>query len=42
LGELRVKKIDLGDEEQKKFFEAALAWDLEIDGKIWADGKNFK
>jgi len=36
------KKIDLADEEQKKFFEAALAWDLEIDGKAWADGKNFK
>ncbi|KZV90990.1 eEF1-gamma domain-containing protein [Exidia glandulosa HHB12029] len=28
--------------EEKKFFEAALAWDLEIDGKKWADGKNFK
>jgi elongation factor 1-gamma len=34
------KKIDFADEEQKKFFEAALAWDLEIDGKAWADGKN--
>ena len=27
------------NEEDKKFFEAALAWDLEIDGKKWADGK---
>ena len=34
-------KLDLkGNEEDKKFFEAALAWDLEIDGKKWADGKN--
>ena len=34
-------KLDLkGKEEDKKFFEAALAWDLEIDGKKWADGKN--
>lgn len=24
----------------KDFFEAALAWDLEIDGKKWKDGKN--
>jgi len=36
-------KLDLkGNEDHKKFFEAALAWDLEIDGKKWADGKNFK
>jgi len=36
-------KLDLkGNEEDKKFFEAALAWDLEIGGKKWADGKNFK
>ena len=33
-------KIDLGKAEDKKYFEAALAWDLEIDGKKWADGKN--
>lgn len=34
-------KLDLkGNEGDKKFFEAALAWDLEIDGKKWADGKN--
>ncbi|KAF9238656.1 hypothetical protein BU15DRAFT_75102 [Melanogaster broomeanus] len=36
------KKLDLESEEDKKFFEAALAWDLEIDGKAWKDGKNFK
>ena len=29
-----------GNEDNKKYFEAALAWDLEIDGKKWADGKN--
>ena len=34
------KKIDLENPEDKKFFEAALAWDLEIDGKSWKDGKN--
>ena len=33
-------KIDLSNEADKAFFEAALAWDLEIDGKKWADGKN--
>ena len=33
-------KLDIhGDEEDKKFFEAALAWDLSVDGKAWADGK---
>ncbi|EIW76579.1 elongation factor 1-gamma [Coniophora puteana RWD-64-598 SS2] len=36
------KKLDLSNEEDKKFFEAALAWDLEVDGKAWKDGKNFK
>ncbi|TFK36130.1 elongation factor 1-gamma [Crucibulum laeve] len=35
-------KLDLANEKDKAFFEAALAWDLEIDGKKWADGKNFK
>ncbi|KIY71375.1 elongation factor 1-gamma [Cylindrobasidium torrendii FP15055 ss-10] len=35
-------KLDLSNEDDKKFFEAALAWDLQIDGKAWADGKNFK
>ena len=34
------KPLNLEDAEDKKFFEAALAWDLEIDGKAWADGKN--
>lgn len=34
-------KLDIyGNEEDKKFFEAALAWDLSVDGKAWADGKN--
>ncbi|KAF7420925.1 hypothetical protein PC9H_011444 [Pleurotus ostreatus] len=36
------KKLDLDNADDKAFFEAALAWDLEIDGKKWADGKNFK
>ncbi|KAF8626684.1 hypothetical protein AX15_004768 [Amanita polypyramis BW_CC] len=35
-------KIDAANEADKAFFEAALAWDLELDGKKWADGKNFK
>jgi elongation factor 1-gamma len=35
-------KLDLEDPSHKTFFEAALAWDLEIDGKKWVDGKNFK
>lgn len=34
------KKLDLDNEGDKKFFESALAWDLEIDGKSWKDGKN--
>ncbi|KAJ3563530.1 hypothetical protein NP233_g8884 [Leucocoprinus birnbaumii] len=34
------KKLDLSNEADKAFFEAALAWDLEIDGKKWVDGKN--
>lgn len=35
------KKLDVhGNDEDKKFFEAALAWDLSVDGKAWADGKN--
>ncbi|KAG9117711.1 hypothetical protein FRC07_007322, partial [Ceratobasidium sp. 392] len=36
------KKIDLENADDKAFFEGALAWDLEVDGKKWADGKNFK
>jgi len=35
-------KLNLDNEADKAFFEAALAWDLEIDGKAWVDGKNFK
>jgi elongation factor 1-gamma len=34
--------LDIKDEAQKQFFEAALAWDLEIDGKKWVDGKNVR
>jgi len=30
------------DGPEKEFFEGALAWDLEVNGKKWADGKNFK
>lgn len=33
-------KLDLEDPAQKAFFEGALAWDLEVDGKKWVDGKN--
>ncbi|TDL26848.1 elongation factor 1-gamma [Rickenella mellea] len=36
------KRLDLANADDKKFFEAALAWDLEIGDKKWADGKNFK
>jgi elongation factor 1-gamma len=34
------KKLDMGNAGDKTFFEGALAWDLEVDGKKWADGKN--
>lgn len=35
------KKLDIsGSDEDRNFFEAALAWDMSIDGKTWADGKN--
>lgn len=35
------RKLDVkGSEEDKKLFEAALAWDLELNGKKWVDGKN--
>jgi len=34
------KKLDLANDSDKKFFEDALAWDLELNGKKWADGKN--
>lgn len=34
-------KLDVkSNAEDKAFFEAALAWDLEINGKKWVDGKN--
>jgi len=36
------KRLDVANADDKGFFEAALAWDLEIGGKKWADGKNFK
>lgn len=35
------EKLDIAG-TGKEFFEAALAWDLAIDGKKWADGKAFK
>ena len=35
------KRLDIyGNEEDKKYFEAALAWDLSLDSKAWADDKN--
>jgi elongation factor 1-gamma len=34
------ERIDLNNPEQKAYFEAALAWDLEVNGKKWVDGKN--
>jgi elongation factor 1-gamma len=34
-------KLDVKDNaDDKAFFEAALAWDLEVNGKKWNDGKN--
>ena len=34
-------KLDVKDNaEDKTFFEGALAWDLEVGGKKWNDGKN--
>ncbi|OJA13925.1 hypothetical protein AZE42_01333 [Rhizopogon vesiculosus] len=37
------KKLDVFEnQEDKAFFEGALAWDLEVSGKKWADGKSFK
>ena len=33
------KKLDLTNPEDKAYFEAALAWDLELNGKKWVDGK---
>jgi elongation factor 1-gamma len=34
------KKLDLTNDTDREFFEAALAWELELDGKKWADGKS--
>lgn len=34
------KRLDINNADDKTFFEAALAWDLEINGKKWVDGKN--
>ena len=34
------KKLDLANDSDKKFFEEVLAWDLELDGKKWADEKD--
>lgn len=34
------KKLDLENADDKAFFEAANAWDLDIAGKKWVDGKN--
>jgi len=36
------ERIDLDNADQKTFFEAALAWDLEISGKKWVNGKNLR
>ena len=36
------ERIDLGNADQKAFFEAALAWDLEVGDKKWVDGKNVR
>ncbi|GLB44431.1 putative elongation factor 1-gamma [Lyophyllum shimeji] len=36
------RKLDLEREEDRAFFEGALAWDLEVEGKKWVDGKLFK
>jgi elongation factor 1-gamma len=34
--------LDISKDEDKAFFEGACAWELTVDGKEWADGKNFK
>ncbi|GJJ14037.1 hypothetical protein Clacol_008294 [Clathrus columnatus] len=37
------RRIDpFNNASDKEFFEAALAWDLSVGGKTWADGKVFK
>ncbi|EJT47507.1 hypothetical protein A1Q1_03619 [Trichosporon asahii var. asahii CBS 2479] len=35
-------RMDLDKPEDKEFFEGAMAWDLKVGDKEWADGKNFK
>ena len=36
-------KLDVKDNaDDKAFFEGALAWDLEVNGKKWSDGKNVR
>ncbi|KAG8791290.1 hypothetical protein FRC12_009661 [Ceratobasidium sp. 428] len=37
---LDYKKSDLKNFEEEAFFEGELAWDLEVNGKKWASGKN--
>jgi len=34
------KKLDLSNDGDKKYFEDSLSWELEVDDKKWADGKN--
>ncbi|EIN05161.1 EF1G-domain-containing protein [Punctularia strigosozonata HHB-11173 SS5] len=41
-GALVCRGKDVKPVVEKAFFEGALAWDLEVDGKAWVDGKNFK
>ena len=36
------KELKLDNADDKAFFEGAMAWDLVIDSREWADGKNFK
>ena len=36
------KRLDLSNADDKAYFEAALAWDLDIEGKKWVDGKNVR
>ncbi|KAJ9115132.1 hypothetical protein QFC22_005462 [Naganishia vaughanmartiniae] len=38
----KITPLDITTEEGKKFFNGAMSWELEIDGKPWADGKIFK
>lgn len=35
-------RLDLSKPEDKEFFDGAMAWDLKVGDKEWADGKNFK